>query len=192
MNVIDLILRMDRLLENADLKARRHVNEVLLRRSSIYPLSLHEGMGYGHWISPDGELIPVPTMGHAKKAEQLRAKTGISPDLAYSTEDQWRIPYVKAGWVRTVTRGSRLTIQGMYFPAQVASVVRELVRGWGKESLIENLTTKDVVMILPETPRFQWERELRDFFAKSPKMPTVRRRQAESVMLGSLSVSEQP
>jgi len=111
-------------------EVRQHVRRVILGESATAdtPLSIRD-TGYGYWISPKGELIEVPSHGHAKVAGELAKKRGIKgvPDDEYSYEDAYRIPFVKKGWVRVVTGGRELVAQAMRFNREAVEVLVDLV-----------------------------------------------------------------
>lgn len=191
MDVRLVIQRIDRLLENADLAARRHVNEVVLRVSTVRFMgrALRESLAYGYWISPDGELIEVPRMGHAQVASQLSRRYGIEADDNLDTENRWRVPFVRAGWVRVVTGRPRLTVQAMYLTSRAARVIRELASAYlpGGEVNIDVLKPAggtDTIFADRDTTLPEFNRKFNALLARAPEMPRVPLRKAEAAVPG--------
>jgi hypothetical protein len=97
------------------------------------PVAMHQ-FGYGYWVDPKGKLYPVPGQGagHANVAKRIAKHYGIKfPNPKTSGlggEDNYRVPMIRAGFVRVVTVGKRFTAQAVFFTPQTARVVREIGR----------------------------------------------------------------
>jgi len=105
---------------------------------------------YGSWIGPDGQLHNVPPQSHGRVAEGLAKKYGIKKlnngHSAY--EDQWRIPAIRQGLVRSVRIGDRLTFQVGKLTPEAARVMKEMAmrhRAAGGSILIDDVPNRRTI-----------------------------------------------
>ena len=163
---LDRLLRPGRGRSALREQALRHIRAFLGLKENAEVLANH--FGYGAWILPHGEMVHVHAPGgHQEEVERRAKQHGIEPDPEImDRENRWRIPALRKGWVRVVTRTNPVVIQAHKFTPQsraTAETLSHVMHAAGKRVQIDNFGARSSATLDPTKPH-EVKHKLRNVF----------------------------